>query len=219
MTENSQFDIAKKFENTKKCRHCQSNIPEKAKVCPICKKRQSKTWRTVGIILMILFVLGIIGNMEEEPNESKTNQTEISKESIEENVPAPITKNEEKKTDIIDFTKNDCSLKYLRHEYKENVFGEECLAVYYLFTNNSTESVAYLYTFTDKAFQNGIELEKSFFILEDEDDNSSKEIKPGYSAEVYSLYKPKDKTSLELEVTEWISLNNKVLDSMILSLE
>ena len=65
MTENSQFDIAKKFEHTKKCRHCQSNIPEKAKVCPICRKRQSKTWRTVGIILMILFILGIIGNMEE----------------------------------------------------------------------------------------------------------------------------------------------------------
>ena len=28
------------MEETKKCKHCQSDIPKKAKVCPVCKKKQ-----------------------------------------------------------------------------------------------------------------------------------------------------------------------------------
>lgn len=215
MNENPQLDIAKKFEHTKKCRHCQSDIPEKAKVCPVCKKRQSKTLKTVGIILLILFILGVIGNMEESTNTTESSQTESTIKST----PIPITINDSIDDGMIEFTKNNCSLKYLRHEYKENSFGEKCLVVYYSFTNNSNSPVAYIYTFTDKAFQNGIELEKSFFVLEDEDDNSTKEVKPGYSAEVYSLFKTKDNSIVDLEITEWISLNNKILDSMQLSLE
>ena len=27
-------------EETKKCKYCQSDIPKKAKVCPVCKKKQ-----------------------------------------------------------------------------------------------------------------------------------------------------------------------------------
>ena len=27
---------------TKKCKYCQSDIPKKAKVCPVCKKKQKK---------------------------------------------------------------------------------------------------------------------------------------------------------------------------------
>lgn len=69
---------------TKKCKHCQSDIPVKAKVCPTCKKKQSSTMKTVGIVLAVLVVIGIIGSAGSDDTETnqtaKASQTETVKE-------------------------------------------------------------------------------------------------------------------------------------------
>ena len=133
--------------------------------------------------------------------------------------PAPIHNSVSVDDGIIEISTNGCSLKYLRHEFVENALGDKCLAVYYEFTNNSNESKAFYTTFSDKAFQNGIELSNSFFTVDDSEYNNTKDIKPGITVEVYTLFKTSDNSVVELEVSPWVSFNEKPLDTMKLSLE
>lgn len=94
------------------------------------------------------------------------------------------------------------------------------LIVTYVFTNNSDDSKAFMYAVTDKLFQNGVELGTvySSWGMEDEYnfDNKSKEIKPGVSLDVQCAYELNDTTTdVEVEITEWISLDDKKLTYVI----
>lgn len=157
---------------------------------------------TIGLYLNIFVINSDVG---------KENNSSTAKE------PVAITKTEQTDDGIIDVTVDGCTIKYLRHEIIEDTSGEKCLAVFYEFTNNSNETTSCIYEFSDKAFQKGIELDTSYFFAEGIEDNESKEIKPGVSVEVYTLFKYKDTSNVELEMYEWVSLNNIPLDSMILS--
>lgn len=46
--------------NTKKCKYCQSEIDEKAIICPICKKKQTKKLTKKKLIILITILLMII---------------------------------------------------------------------------------------------------------------------------------------------------------------
>lgn len=73
-------------EETKKCKHCQTDIPKKAKVCPNCRKKQSGKlkWIIVAVIL-----IGIIsstaggGDSTEATQKSDSTKTEDSNTSNE----------------------------------------------------------------------------------------------------------------------------------------
>lgn len=43
-----------KVNETKKCKYCQSGIPRKASVCPVCKKKQSNSGCAVAILAIIV---------------------------------------------------------------------------------------------------------------------------------------------------------------------
>lgn len=121
---------------------------------------------------------------------------------------------------IIDVDISKCHVKYLRHEIVENMVGEKCIAIYYEFTNNSKDSKAFDFTISDKAFQNGIELDISLFHVSDESKDGSNEIKPGVTITVCSGFVLRDEESdVELEVEEWISFSSKPKDSMVLSIK
>lgn len=158
-----------------------------------------------GIYLFVFFVL---------PSNDNNSDNLVNNSS-----PAPVHNSASVDDGLIDTSTNDCSLKYLKHEFVENAVGDKCLAVFYEFTNNSDEAKSFDYTFSDKAFQNGIELSHSFFIIDDLEDNGSKDIKPGITVEVYSLFQTQDNSVVELEVSPWVSFNDKPLDTMELSLE
>lgn len=106
----------------------------------------------------------------------------------------------------IDTNIDKCHVKYLKYEILENMAGEKCIGIFFEFTNNSSESKAYDYTIMDKAFQNGVELQNSWFHLNDESKNSGLEIKPGVSIVVCSGYVlTSDTADVEVEVNKWIS--------------
>lgn len=94
------------------------------------------------------------------------------------------------------------------------------LVVTYSFTNDSDDSQAFMYAITDKLFQNGVELGTvySSWGMEEEYnfDNKSKEIKPGITLDVQCAYELNDlTTNVEVEITEWISFDDKKLTYMI----
>lgn len=65
---------------TKKCKHCQTDIPKKAKVCPNCKKKQGNTVLT---IFLVLFILGLFfGNSDSKKTET-SNANSLNIETTE----------------------------------------------------------------------------------------------------------------------------------------
>lgn len=56
--------------STKKCKHCASDIPMKAKVCPHCRRKQKGG--KLKWFIIALFVLGVIGNLPGGNDDAET---------------------------------------------------------------------------------------------------------------------------------------------------
>lgn len=46
------------LQETKLCKHCQTEIPKKAKVCPNCRKKQGGAAKWIIIAIIVLFIIG-----------------------------------------------------------------------------------------------------------------------------------------------------------------
>lgn len=63
-------------EGTKKCKHCKSDIPTDAKVCPYCRKKQGGKIKTVIIAVVVVFVLaGIYGSQKKNDQPTLVSST------------------------------------------------------------------------------------------------------------------------------------------------
>lgn len=212
----------KEKQGTKLCKHCKTEIPAAAKVCPNCKKKQGGIlkWVIIGVV-----AIGIIGAAAGGSGNSGDKDAQISNSSNTEGTQMSAqspsnTKTDPLSDDIIDVEISDCTVKYIKHEIIENMAGEKCVAVYYEFSNNSKDGKSFFTTVSDKAFQNGIELDSSMFHVSDESKDSTTEIKPGVTLEVCSGFVLRDdETDVELEVSAWISLKDSPDDKMILSIK
>lgn len=74
---------------TKICKHCKSEIPKKAKVCPNCRKKQGGIvkWITIGIIAIVIISSIASGDDEKgtDGNPKKTGETQTSSKNEMEN--------------------------------------------------------------------------------------------------------------------------------------
>lgn len=62
---------------TKKCKYCKSEIDEKAKVCPVCKKKQGGFLKYIIIGIVVIIIIGALlsgGNDDDEPKKITTNE-------------------------------------------------------------------------------------------------------------------------------------------------
>lgn len=72
------------MSDTKKCKHCQTDIPKKAKVCPNCRKKQNNPIITIaGILLLAFAFVGIAGGAEVTEPDETTNPPYITMEEYE----------------------------------------------------------------------------------------------------------------------------------------
>lgn len=174
----------------------------------------------VSFIVGILFL--IVGAViSPESDESTTNNEIESVETDNESDPEIAEEPEtvEEKEELTDeFTYRDMSVKYLKHEIVVDDIDQTVLVVYYEFTNNSDENKTFDYSFDDTCFQNGVEVETSWWHVNDESKNSGKEIKSGTTITVASSFVLGDSMDdVELEITPWIS--DKILFEKRLVLE
>ena len=229
------------------CPNCKQDIPESSDYCPECGARQvqkeaQKHFRAapcVAIIVVLVLIIGVLSRAIsaklDESNvrtqtvtqaetatpppsrqpvmENTTDQEEAEREFAEQQEPSPFD------DDIINVDIGDCHVEYLYHEIVQNMADDWCVAVYYQFTNNSDENQAFYVTVSDKAFQNGVELEESFFHVNDDSKTREMEIQPGVSVTVCSGFVLRDTSDIELQVSPWISFDNTPSDAMMLSLE
>ena len=93
----------------------------------------------------------------------------------------------------------------------KNYEGKPTVVITYKYTNNSDEAASFDLSFTDKVFQNGIECSPDY-VYEVDEDNSSKEIRPGATIEVKKSYILNDETSdVEVEIAGFITWDNTVI--------
>lgn len=73
---------------TKVCKHCQSEIPKKAKVCPQCRKKQGGGMKWILIVLIAFGLIGALADGDEEnvPDNTEINAEESVQEEIKEDV-------------------------------------------------------------------------------------------------------------------------------------
>lgn len=88
--------------------------------------------------------------------------------------------------------------------------------VKYIFTNvGDDDAAAFSYAFEDAVYQNGVGLNKAYFLDDSANysaDNQTKEIKKGASIEVEVAYELEDTTTdIEVEVSEFLSFNDTTI--------
>ena len=94
--------------------------------------------------------------------------------------------------------------------------GKDVVIVTYAFTNvNDNDPTSFDIAIEDNVYQEGVGLNRSYIIDDSynyNSDNSTKEIKKGASIDVEVAYELNDtSTPIEVEVQEWLSLNDKVI--------
>ncbi len=102
----------------------------------------------------------------------------------------------------------ETSVKIIDYSLDVDYSGEEVLLVNYEFYNGEDSTESFATTFTDKAFQNGVECDNMVIMDFDSDVDLGKSmtnIQPGASCIITQAYKLTDKSDVEISVTGWLS--------------
>lgn len=108
----------------------------------------------------------------------------------------------------------DCLVKIKSSRLSQNMSGEKVIIITYGFTNNGSKPVSFMAACDAKAYQDGVEIERDFFVQDKSYDSNaaSKDIKPGKSVDVGIAYTLNDlKTNVDVEVSELISFSDAVV--------
>ena len=188
------------------------------------RKKSLKTAGLMILISLVMFIVDIVliisetGKEETITTESEQQEVEVAtKAGKGSEVKETESETEEPTTE---FTYGKMTVKYLRHEITENEMGENVLIVYYEFTNNSNDNQAFIYSFSDTCFQNGVQLDDSLFHANEQTRNADREIQPGATIEVASAFDLGDsRDTVTLEVEPWVSFTSNKLLTLELELE
>lgn len=105
------------MSETKKCKHCQTDIPKKAKVCPNCRRKQGGIGKVIGIILIIFGLIGILGSGSDSSEAGNTNDNSVSSVSTQKEETVSTKKLTADKYNSIDFG--------MTYEEVVGIIGEE----------------------------------------------------------------------------------------------
>ena len=200
----------------RRCPWCDTIVDINTAFCPECgeqlkKGAKSKKKKKHPVLIASLIILGIliIGGMGSSSSSNKKSSS--SKSSSKSSGSQPITTSKSGGSDL-ECDYQDTHLKYLKHEIATNAAGEKCLVVYFDFTNNSSDNKQFWTTYSTTAFQNGVELDTSYFNVNDYTKNYSREIQPGTTITVATDYKiGSDSSTVTVQVTPFI-LGNVLID-------
>ena len=103
------------MEKTKKCKHCQSDIPNKAKVCPVCKKKQSSKLKVFLICLAVFFAIGIVGSLSNDYSDSSSSSNTSQNQSTSTSTKETTVPQQE---EIIEYTA--ITVEQLDNDLKDN---------------------------------------------------------------------------------------------------
>ncbi len=200
----------------------------------LCQKGKKRGTAVAGLVcsavgmlvfLVVIVILGLaIGSSSNKDDEDPTNEIVTEQTTDEEPTTEESTKEEPTKEEATtqeptteeknenEFVYEDLKVVYKESKIEKDKSGKDCLVVYFDYTNNSDENQAFLYAFTVTVFQNGVELDGSWFQVNEETENDDKKIQPGTTitvAQAFTLNESRDAATIQ--VTPWISLSENIL--------
>lgn len=146
---------------------------------------------------------------KKETTETKTDTAE-SKPEEKEPEKAPSGKME-KSGDLGDYHV-EIKDAFLTKDYE----GHPAMVVTYAWTNNSDETTSAMVSVSEKAFQDGVQLDTAILMSVEgyESGTSMKDVRPGTTIDIQCAYILTSETSVvEFEITEWISFNDNMVTS------
>ncbi|MBP3223618.1 MAG: DUF5067 domain-containing protein [Actinomycetaceae bacterium] len=180
----------------------EQNMQEVA-VQPAPKKPlYKKPWFIILVVFIVIGIIAVASGGGDSSSSSASPSTSASAEAAKE---------KEVKTDYPTTVGEGVKAK----DYE----GKDAFVVTYEWTNNSNEATNFEVALSAKAYQNGVELEKAILSSDDVNYYEFKDVKNGAKQTVKVAYKLTDDSDVEVEVKEFISLNNDVIASKKFSLK
>lgn len=199
---------AKVKPKKKKCKHCKSDMPYGAKVCPTCGRKQGLgclIWAL--IIIAILFALGIIGAIIQGALVASVLSNGGTQTNIEQNA-----KNEDSngneltvgssfEKNGLKITVNDANLGYQGYDNEYGLYdlpaGMRYIMVSFTFENGGN-SDAYVSIYDFNCYADNTSCEQAYF--SDGNDFTNTNLSPGRNISFQTYYKvPDNAATIELE--------------------
>lgn len=89
---------------TKVCKHCQTEIPKKAKVCPQCRKKQGGIMKWILLVVLAFGLIGALAGGDSEEPVNTDNQTEVVVESQHIEAETEVAETEVVEDPVIEYT-------------------------------------------------------------------------------------------------------------------
>lgn len=176
-----------------------SGNPRRQARKPILKKWWF--WAAAAVLIIGVIVAIVGGGSDKEENAPSAGNANVS-EPATQNV---VQSTQEQVSGAVNV--GDYAVE-IKSAFKTTDYeGNPALAVVYTWTNNSSETTSAMASLLEKAFQDGIELEHAILVDVEGYDNEAewKEIRPGASLDVYMAFSLRSDSSVEVEVSNWLS--------------
>ena len=123
---------------TKVCKHCQTEIPKKAKVCPNCRKKQGGILKWIIVVIIAIAVISAFTGGDDEPKKVGEAQTENKKveEKKDTFLLGEIAELDNVRVTLSDYKENTGS------EWNKPADGNVFILVQFEIENNSNEEIA-----------------------------------------------------------------------------
>lgn len=207
---------------TKLCKHCQTEIPKKAKVCPNCKKKQGGIVKWIVIAVIVLILIGAMGGTDEDTvNDNAVDNsgtvdinTNVDKEGEDSNsdVDSTIGAGESFESNGLKVTINEINTNYTDYDDPYNMYAPESGYKYIRvsFTyENTGDSDKYVSIYDYDCYADGTLCEQSYYF---DNDFINANISSGRNVSFSTCYiVPADATEIELEYTSNIWTSEKVI--------
>lgn len=172
--------------------------------------------RILSIVLFIslLFCLVACGGSSEPKDSGRSDVTSQTQNNSSAKEDKPSADNEDAKSEKS--SSGDLGDYYVEIKGAacgEDYEGKPIIVITYSWTNNSDETKSPMWTISEKAFQDGVQLDRPIIVDSDiyESGTSSKEVRPGTTVEVQCAFIMTSESVVEFEMTELISFSKEIV--------